>query len=171
MTSCSIQSVEKWSEYWVMYPKRGSSTSRLTDRKRSMEFMACSTEASFPARASVDQASFCTSKPTGLVDALADLGAVVVGPVATVEDALTLVERVPEIDGAVLDVNLGREVAYPVADALLARGVPFLFATANDRADIPERFAHVVVCRKPFRAEAFRDAVAALRAPPARRVA
>ena len=102
----------------------------------------------------------------GLADALADLGVVVVGPVATVEDALALVQRVPEIDGAVLDVNLGREVAYPVADALLARGIPFLFATANDRARLPERFAHVTVCRKPFRVDAFRDAVAALRVPP-----
>jgi CheY-like chemotaxis protein len=108
----------------------------------------------------------------GLADALADLGAVVVGPVATVDDALALVERVPEIDGAVLDVNLGSEVAYPVADALLARGTPFLFATANDRARLPERFAHVAVCRKPFRVDTFRDAVAALRAaPPPRQVA
>ena len=107
----------------------------------------------------------------GLADSLADLGAVVVGPVATVEDALTLVQRVPEIDGAVLDVNLGHEVAYPVADALLARGIPFLFATANDRACLPERFAQVPLCRKPFRVDAFRDAVAALRGASARKVA
>ncbi len=108
----------------------------------------------------------------GLSDALADLGAVVVGPVATVEDALALVERVPEIDGAVLDVNLGREVAYPVADALLARGIPFFFATANERACLPERFAAVPVCGKPFRVDTFREAVAALRGnAPARQVA
>ncbi|TZF89867.1 response regulator [Lysobacter lacus] len=107
----------------------------------------------------------------GLTDALADLGAVVIGPVATVEDALALVERMPEIDAAVLDVNLGREVVYPVADSLAARGIPFLFATANERADLPERFAHVPVCAKPFHVEAFRDAVAALRVAPALRVA
>ena len=108
----------------------------------------------------------------GLSDALADLGAVVVGPVATVEDALALVERVPEIDGAVLDVNLGQEVAYPVADALRARGIPFFFATANDRASLPERFADIAVCGKPFRVDTFRDAVTALRdTAPARRVA
>jgi CheY-like chemotaxis protein len=105
----------------------------------------------------------------GLADALADFGAIVVGPVATVDDALALVERVPEIDGAVLDVNLGQEVAYPVADALLARGIPFLFATANDRTALPERFAHVPLCRKPFRVDAFRAAGAALRDDPPRR--
>lgn len=107
----------------------------------------------------------------GLADRLADLGAVVVGPVATVEDALALVERVPEIDAAVLDVNLGQEVAYPVADALLARGIPFFFATANERAALPERFANVAICSKPFRVDDFQDAVAALRRVPVRQVA
>mgnify|MGYP003577931795 FL=1 len=107
----------------------------------------------------------------GLADALGDLGAVVLGPVATVGDALALIERVPEIDGAVLDVNLGHEVAYAVADALVARGIPFLFATANERARLPERFAHVPVCQKPFEVEAFRDAVAALPSMAIRRVA
>jgi len=108
----------------------------------------------------------------GLSDALADLGAVVVGPVATVDDALALVQRVPEIDGAVLDVNLGQEVAYPVADALLARGIPFFFATANERTALPERFAQVAICRKPFGVDAFRDAVAGLqRRAPTRQVA
>ncbi|WP_133499168.1 response regulator [Cognatilysobacter terrigena] len=108
----------------------------------------------------------------GLADALGDLGAVVVGPVTTVEDALALVERVPEIDAAVLDVNLGHQVVYPVADALLARGIPFLFATANEPSKLPERFARVPVCRKPFDVRQFRDAVLHLReAPPPRRVA
>lgn len=107
----------------------------------------------------------------GLSDTLGDMGALVVGPVATVEDALALVERMPEIDGAILDVNLGHEVAYPVADALLARGIPFLFATANDRTRLPERFAGIAVCHKPFDVAAFREAVGALRAPPPRRVA
>ncbi|HZX80836.1 MAG TPA: response regulator [Lysobacter sp.] len=107
----------------------------------------------------------------GLADVLGDLGAIVLGPVATVDDALALVERVPEIDGAVLDVNLGQEVAYPVADALIARGIPFLFATANDRTRLPERFSRVAVCQKPFEVEAFRQAVAALPSTRIRRVA
>lgn len=107
----------------------------------------------------------------GLADVLGDLGAVVLGPVATVEDALALVERVPEMDGAVLDVNLGQQVAYPVADALMARGIPFLFATANSRVHMPERFEHVAICQKPLDVAAFRCAVAGLRRAPPRRVA
>ncbi|MGY4515084.1 response regulator [Lysobacter sp. HA18] len=108
----------------------------------------------------------------GLADALGDMGAVVLGPVTTVEDALGLVERVPEIDAAVLDVNLGQQVVYPVADALIARGIPFLFSTANEPGALPERFAHMPVCRKPFKVDDFRDAVLRLhRPPPSRRVA
>ncbi|GAB6194768.1 response regulator [Lysobacter xanthus] len=107
----------------------------------------------------------------GLSDVLGDAGAVVLGPVATVEDALALVERVPEMDGAVLDVNLGDEVVYPVADALTARGIPFLFSTANDPGRLPERFARVPVCRKPFEIDTIHAAVAALRGDPPRRVA
>lgn len=107
----------------------------------------------------------------GLAEALGDLGAVVLGPVTTVEDALALVERVPEIDAAVLDVNLGQQVVYPVADALLARRIPFLFATANDATTLPERFARVPVCRKPFGVRHFHDAVLQLSHAPPRRVA
>ena len=95
----------------------------------------------------------------GLADALGDMGADVLGPVASVADALKLVESLPEIDAAILDVNLGNEEVYPVADALSARGIPFLFATANARSTLPERFAQVEVCQKPFDADCFRQAL------------
>lgn len=104
----------------------------------------------------------------GVADALTDLGADVLGPVASVADALALLEHVPEIDAAVLDVNLGGEVVYPVADALLARGVPFLFATANDRTQLPPRFAHVDLCRKPFDLAGFMRSLQRLQAMPRR---
>ncbi|MFC0679669.1 response regulator [Lysobacter korlensis] len=98
----------------------------------------------------------------GVADMLVDAGADVLGPVGSVGDALTLIEQVPEIDAAVLDVNLGGETIYPVADALMARNVPFMFATANDRADLPERFRDAPLCRKPFDAQTFRHALAHL---------
>lgn len=100
----------------------------------------------------------------GLSDTLGDLGADVVGPVASVADALALLETLPEIDGAVLDVNLGREAVYPVADALLARGLPFVFATASDPERLPERFRAVRVCRKPFDLRELHATVGLLRA-------
>lgn len=102
----------------------------------------------------------------GITDVLVDAGADVLGPVGSVSDALSLVEQIPEIDAAVLDVNLAGETIYPVADALQARGVPFLFATANDRAQLPERFAGVPLCRKPFDAATFRTAISVLRSTP-----
>lgn len=60
-------------------------------------------------------------------------GAEVIGPVPSVEQALDLIEdRCP--DQAVLDINLGDgATSYPVADALAALGVSYLFATGDVR--------------------------------------
>ncbi|MBP0444626.1 response regulator [Roseomonas sp. SSH11] len=68
-------------------------------------------------------------------------GVEVVGPVPGVEQALRLIgEPGKVLDGAVLDVNLGRgETAYAIADRLNERGVPYLFATGDVRiTDAPE---------------------------------
>lgn len=84
-----------------------------------------------------------------LARALAAQGAAVIGPAATTDDALDLIERDGRLDGAVLDLNPHGEMAFPVADALLARGVPFVFATGYDAASIPARYAGVTRCEKP----------------------
>jgi CheY-like chemotaxis protein len=76
-------------------------------------------------------------------------GAEIVGPAASVGDALGLIEAAGHIDGAVLDVNLQGKMVYPVADALLARGVPFVFATCYDLGAIPARYEHIARCEKP----------------------
>lgn len=81
---------------------------------------------------------------------LVEAGAIVVGPVASVEDALALIEREPRLDAAVLDLNLGGEMVFPVADALTMRFVPFLFATGYNARDIPLRYARVTRCEKPI---------------------
>jgi len=84
-----------------------------------------------------------------LIRAFEAAGAEVVGPVASVDDALDLIEETERIDGAVLDVNLRGEMGYPVADALLARGVPFVFATGYDKGAVPPQYAHITRCEKP----------------------
>jgi len=99
----------------------------------------------------------------GMADAAASLGADIVGPVASVDDARALVTQLPELDAAILDVNLGPETVYPVADLLRERRVPFVFSTAVDGAELPERFHDVPLCRKPFDAFAFRAALEGLR--------
>lgn len=54
-------------------------------------------------------------------------------------------------DLAVLDINLGSETSVPVAEELMRRGIPFLFATGyNDRAALPETLLPVPVVRKPY---------------------
>lgn len=101
---------------------------------------------------------------TNLADVAVQAGADVIGPVATVADALQLIEALPELDAAVLDVHLREETSYPVADALRARRVPFCFASAQDRAHMPERFRDVPLCQKPFGLAGFRDALEQLAA-------
>ena len=83
-----------------------------------------------------------------MADTFEHAGAEVVGPAASVQQALELLATTERLDGAVLDMNLGGEMALPVADALNARGIPFVFATGYDRSAIPDRFAQVH-CEKP----------------------
>jgi len=78
---------------------------------------------------------------------LRELGARIVGPVATPEAPLQLACE-HRLDAAVLDINLHGGAVYPVADLLRRKGVPFLFATAYDLRAIPERYAEVRVYDK-----------------------
>ncbi|WP_336489847.1 response regulator [Methylobacterium nigriterrae] len=77
-------------------------------------------------------------------------GAEVLGPIPRVDEALAVIAETPEIDGAVLDINLQDELVYSVAEALRARGVPFIFATGYDKTMIPARYADVRHCEKPL---------------------
>lgn len=98
-----------------------------------------------------------------LFELLEDLGVQVLGPVKCVSDALDLIDRAPELDAAILDVNLAGEAVFPVADRLRARRVPFAFASGHDPALMPSRFRDVPICRKPLDEAAVRAAVAGLR--------
>ncbi|WP_414470621.1 response regulator [Microvirga sp. M2] len=80
---------------------------------------------------------------------LQQVGAEVVGPVPSVTDALRLLAMEETIDGAILDVSLRGEKAYPVADALRERGVPFVLATGYEQWALPEAYRDVPRCDKP----------------------
>jgi ActR/RegA family two-component response regulator len=84
-----------------------------------------------------------------LAVALEDRGVEVVGPAGTVEQALALIAATPQIDAALLDINLRGELVFPVADALLERGVPFVFVTGYNTITIPIRYTDVPCCEKP----------------------
>jgi len=91
---------------------------------------------------------------------LVDQGAVVVGPVGTLDQALALVRNAPRVDGAVLDLNLGGEPAFPVADLLIERRIPMIFTTGYDASTIPARFSDVPRCEKPVSMDRIRRALA-----------
>lgn len=87
-----------------------------------------------------------------LADELEAVGARVLGPATSVERALAAIEReAPR--AAVLDVELRGELVTPVADALSARGVPFIFTTGYDSEMLPEQYLAVPRCMKPAPAE------------------
>jgi two-component sensor histidine kinase/DNA-binding response OmpR family regulator len=82
-------------------------------------------------------------------DLAVELGWSVVGPFARVSDALAAA-KADEIHAAILDVNLGGETVYPIADVLRARGVPFVFATGYGAESIDRRYACAPVLQKPI---------------------
>jgi CheY-like chemotaxis protein len=88
---------------------------------------------------------------TGMMmsDILTELGFHVIGPFGRVADALAALGR-EDFHAAVLDVNLDGEMVYPVADAVVARGVPFVFVTGYGAEGIDSRFAQVLVLQKPI---------------------
>lgn len=82
---------------------------------------------------------------------LEELGCVIVNLSGTVAQALDQVEKVaPKVDLAILDVNLGGERVYPVADALAARDVPFLFATGYGPSGLDDLYPDRTVLSKPY---------------------
>jgi CheY-like chemotaxis protein len=85
-----------------------------------------------------------------LRQALERLGAEVVGPVATVEQALKLLQSEGSPDGAVLDVNLQGDYVFPVLDLLRNKRVPFVLATGYDGWALPTAYADAPRCEKPL---------------------
>jgi two-component sensor histidine kinase/DNA-binding response OmpR family regulator len=89
-------------------------------------------------------------------DLLAGLGFTVVGPIASVAQAMGPA-RDGELDAALLDVTLGNERIYPVAEILKQRGIPFCFLTGYGRDGIDPRFANMPVLQKPVDETALAD--------------
>jgi len=85
-----------------------------------------------------------------MVEELAKLGVETIGPASTVKRALDLIEHCGPLDAAMLDIKLRNEMTFPVADALRARGVPFVFTTGYNQKIIPDGYKDVVRYEKPF---------------------
>jgi CheY-like chemotaxis protein len=93
---------------------------------------------------------------------LADLGCEVVGPAGNLGEATRLAQS-EGLGGAFLDVNLGGQSIYPVADLLTARGIPFVFVSGYGAAGIEARFSGAPVLSKPILDADIERAVATIR--------
>lgn len=98
-----------------------------------------------------------------LVDVLEDAGAKVLGPIGSVEEAIAFLEDGSQpFDLAILDINLRGQTSYPIADALTARSVRFLFATGYGAGILEARYQGHPRCEKPFTDETLLTALAGL---------
>jgi PAS domain S-box-containing protein len=82
-------------------------------------------------------------------DFLTESGHSVIGPISRASDALAAAKE-GQFDSAILDINLGDGMAYPVADILSERGVPFVFVTGYEADTVDDRFRGVPVLQKPI---------------------
>jgi DNA-binding response OmpR family regulator len=96
-------------------------------------------------------------------DMVLDFGSEVVGPAAKMDDAMRLAQAAA-LDAAILDVNVGGSVIFPVAEILSKRGIPLIFATGYGSTGFPPRFQSHPTLPKPFTyqslAEVLRDVLA-----------
>ena len=91
-----------------------------------------------------------------LEDMLGELGYTVAAEAGRLEDALAAAQSA-EIDVAILDVNLNGQPILPVADALAARGTPFVFATGYGERGLPEPYRDRPTLKKPFQLEGLKQ--------------
>jgi CheY-like chemotaxis protein len=87
---------------------------------------------------------------------LAELGYTVAAEAGRIEEALQ-VAKTADFDLAILDVNLDGEPVLPVADALVARGMPFVFATGYGERGVPDPYRDRPMLKKPFQMEGLKQ--------------
>lgn len=99
-----------------------------------------------------------------LVEAwIVDMGHEPVGPAFSLSEAKALVDS--EFDAAIIDLTLGHESGRPIAEALAARRVPFVYATGQAEAQLDDLPRASAVLLKPYSFEAFGAAVLAMLPP------
>ena len=95
---------------------------------------------------------------------LAGAYAVVLGSAGTLEAGLKIISQANKVNGAVLDINLRGVPVFKLADELIARHTPFVFATGYNQSAIPVRFRNVPRCEKPVQIAQIVDALGQVRA-------
>ncbi len=83
----------------------------------------------------------------------------VIGPASSLAQGLQLAQS-EGLDAALVDIRLGRDTSATIADQLLARQIPFAFATGySDSSMLPEHLHTVPRLRKPYALEDVRRMV------------
>lgn len=81
---------------------------------------------------------------------LSEAGAEVIGPAASLPHAMRLTEHQQGLDAAVLDINLRGVEVFPLATELKSAGIPIIFLTGYDEANIPDEFSNYGRLEKPL---------------------
>ncbi len=82
-------------------------------------------------------------------DMVADIGGELVATATRLDDAMAQASE-REIDFAILDLNLGGMLTYPVADLRRQRGIPFVFATGYGAGGLAKGYENETALEKPF---------------------
>jgi CheY-like chemotaxis protein len=83
---------------------------------------------------------------------LLEMGCEVIGPAPNVARAVELIQS-GNPDFALLDVSLGNENSFPIAELLIKRQVPFAFVTGYSNVDLPPRYGARTMLSKPVTPE------------------
>ena len=84
-----------------------------------------------------------------LAETLTAAGAEIIGPAGTIANAFELLHRRPQLDIALLDVEVEGAFVFDIADELVKRAVPIVFTTGYELGEIPVRFRGARHCEKP----------------------
>ena len=91
-----------------------------------------------------------------LEDMLGELGYTVAAQAGRIDEALHAA-KTADFDLAILDLNLEGEPVLAVAEALAARGTPFVFATGYGERGLPEAYRNRPTLKKPFQLEGLKQ--------------
>lgn len=93
-----------------------------------------------------------------VADMLEELGYRIVAEAGDIDEAVRLVQ-VTDFDIALLDVNVNGKIITPVAEAVMLRDLPFVFATGYGAQGLPEKFRDRPTIQKPFQIETLANTI------------
>jgi CheY-like chemotaxis protein len=99
---------------------------------------------------------------TDLQEELQQWGATVIGPVATLDEAMDLAKTEQQMDVALVDIDLHGEFSFHLADELIRRDIPVAFSTGFGQDVLPYRLRHVPLYAKPVSARTVAQGLAEL---------